>query len=59
MSLPMSDADIVIDYNQAKFKANQILVLAELNDTDERVIRNILRRAGCVLPKKRKYRKGS
>lgn len=50
-TLPMSRDEIVRDYMAAKTPLRQIKVLAELNCTDKPTIVQILREAGCPLPK--------
>ena len=48
--LPMSDADIVKEYREAKNKMTQIGILADENNVRKQVIVDILRQAGCELP---------
>ena len=47
----MSNADIVADYRQAKTPMKQIAILADMNQCDRKEIIEILREAGCELPK--------
>ena len=54
--LPMSPADIVIEFSQAKNKPVQIGILADLNDTTKKHIRKILKENGCKLPTTRAKR---
>lgn len=51
MSLPMSDDEIRVSFNTAKFKQKQIQVLAELNAVPQRAMVEKLRELGCVVPK--------
>lgn len=52
--LPMTPAEIVADYKQAKRPAEQIKILADLNSTSEDTIRDILAYGGVeVIAKKR------
>lgn len=47
----MSNAEIVSDYRQAKAPMKQIAILADMNQCDRKEIIEILREAGCDLPK--------
>jgi len=49
VKLPMSDSEILSNYNHAKFKPAQITILANLNNTTQDVIRAILTDNGCIL----------
>lgn len=51
--MPMTPAEIVADYKQAKRPAKQIKVLADLNGTSEDTIRDILAYGGVELKKKK------
>ena len=51
--LPMSEADIVLDWKQSADKPLQIRILAALNCTTQRNIKSILKKHGCEIPTKR------
>ena len=51
--LPMSEADIVLDWKQSADKSLQIRILAELNCTTQKKIKSILKKHGCEIPTKR------
>lgn len=51
--MPMTPAEIVADYKQAKHPAEQIRILAELNSTSEDTIKDILAYGGVELKKKK------
>nr|DAK92765.1 MAG TPA: putative DNA invertase [Caudoviricetes sp.] len=50
--LPMSDADIIREYREAKDQYAQITILADLNITTRKHIEAILQSAGIPLPRK-------
>lgn len=52
-TMPMSEADIVLDWRQAADKSLQIRILAELNCTTQKKIKSILQKHGCEIPTKR------
>ena len=54
----MTEADIVINYRQAKFKYKQIGILADMNLTGRGAIIEILRRHGVYEEPKNKKTKG-
>lgn len=47
--LPYTDSEIVASYRQAKYPKQQVRILADLNATSEKVIKNILEKAGIVI----------
>lgn len=51
--MPMTPAEIVADYKQAKRPSKQIKVLADLNSTSEETIKDILAYGGVELKKKK------
>lgn len=51
--LPMSEADIVLDWKQSADKPLQIRILADLNCTTQKKIKSILKKHGCEIPTKR------
>lgn len=51
--MPMTPAEIVADYKQAKRPSMQIKVLADLNSTSEETIKDILAYGGVELKKKK------
>lgn len=52
-TMPMSEADIVLDWDQSADKALQIRILAELNCVTQKKIKSILQKHGREIPKKR------
>lgn len=51
--MPMTPAEIVADYKQAKRPSMQIKVLADLNSTSEETIKDILAYGGVELKKRK------
>lgn len=51
--MEMSAGDIVMEYNQAKYKDQKIDILADLNDTTADEIIRILKERGAIKPKNR------
>lgn len=49
-----TDAEIIRSYTEAANREMQIEILADLNDCEPGVIREILHRAGIAVPKKKK-----
>lgn len=63
MMLPMTDAEILREFNAAKVRTKQVYILAELNNTDVETIKRILIEQGVdhrALPRtKRKTKEGA
>ena len=63
MMLPMTDAEILREFNAAKVRSKQVYILAELNNTDVETIKRILIEQGVdhrSLPRtKRKTKEGA
>lgn len=52
-TMPMSEADIVLDWDQSADKSLQIRILAELNCVTQKKIKSILQKHGRQIPTKR------
>lgn len=52
-AMPMSEADIVLDWDQSADKSLQIRILAELNCVTQKKIKSILQKHGRKIPTKR------
>lgn len=52
-TMPMSEADIVLEWDQAANKPLQIRILADLNCVTQKKIKSILQKHGRKIPKTR------
>ena len=50
--MEMEQREILMMYRDAKYKLKQIKILADLNECEQSEIADILREAGCELPKR-------